>query len=156
MMTATATAMSLPPSMACIRQSFLLLHSHPTDLPTYLLATPTFHIQARKFGTFSCGGTHKWLDRPLQSSQSKFCQAVISIHTNKFLEPPAGHQICSDTCSSPLSRVELHILLPKRFLGIHREPHILRPSHSLGESPVRLSTSFYILFSSTMGIAHAK
>jgi hypothetical protein len=84
------------------------------------------------------------------------CQAVISIHTNEFLEPSAGHQICSDTLSSPLSRVELHIILPKRSLGIHREPHILRPSHSLGESPVRLSTAFYISFSSTMGIAHAK
>jgi hypothetical protein len=32
----------------------------------------------------------------------------------------------------------------------------LRPSHSLGESHVRLSTAFHISFSSIMGIAHTK
>ena len=71
---------------------------------------------------------------------------VIPVHTNNFLgvAPERQKDIkiliwCSDTPPSPLSRVELHILLPKRSLGIHREPHILRPSHSLGESLVRLS-----------------
>ena len=77
--------------MACIRQSFPFLHSHPTDLPTYLLATSTFHTQARKFGTFYYGGTQNdWTD--LHTFAVQILSPVIPVHTNNFLKAPERHQ----------------------------------------------------------------
>ena len=111
---------------------FFFLHSHPTDLPTYLLADRQTFVRRNRSKT-PC---------PLMSSLAFLFRQFSSRN--------------SDTWITPLSCVKLHIFLPKRFLGIHQEPHILRPSHSLRESHVRLSTVFYISLSSIMGVAHTK